>query len=260
MFIQLGLINYKLILPLVFPICLQLKILIGQSDSGSYELFINYLSYSFAGFIYLMVRYNTIKSGKEIIPTTNKQVSTAESSAEKIQIDIYGDLDSNAIIQKFKNEKLKNEKKELRKLKLFVIFLVFMNFLPASLEIIIYNSLKDSKDYDYYDLKESCSMFFVILFYVLFSIIFLKHKIYNHQIFSLVIVIICTILIFISYVIENELNSNKIKNIILFSLIFCFYALYNVLGKKLLDSFIISPYYLMFAIGFISLIFYYLMK
>ena len=81
MFIQLGLINYKLIIPLVFPIFFQLRILIGQTDNGCYELFLNYLSYSFAGIIYLIVRYNTNKSGKKNI-TANKQDSDIKSSEE----------------------------------------------------------------------------------------------------------------------------------------------------------------------------------
>ena len=37
-------------------------------------------------------------------------------------------------------------------------------------------------------------------------------------------------------------------------MIFALYALYYVLGKKVFDAFIISPYYLMFAIGLINLI------
>ena len=249
---QLGLINYKLIIPLVFPIFFQIRILIGQTDNGCYELFLNYLSYSFAGIIYLIVRYNTNKSGKKNI-TTNKQDSDTKSSEEKILVDVYSDFNNKGIIQKYKEEKKKDEKKELCKLKTFVVCLAFINLLPMSLEIIVYNSLKSSLSYDYYDLKESCSTFFVIIFFILFSVIFLKREIYNHQKFALIILSSCSVFIFFSYAIENDLNVEKLINIIFFSLIFCFYALFDVLGKKLFDSFMISPYYLMFSIGFVSL-------
>ena len=249
MFIQLGIISYKLIIPLLYPIFYQIRFRKSNINNGCYELFINYLSYLFAGIVFLIVRYNTNKSGK-INQTINKQSSDAESPKEKIQIDVNDDLNSSEIIQKFKEQKLKDEKKELFKLKMYLISLALINLIPMIYEIIAHNELQNILDFK---IKEGSSLFSEMLFYILFSKIFLGHKTYNHQKLSLVLMSICTTFIFSLYVIEYGLNFDKIINILFFSLIFGYYALYNVIGKKIFDSFIISPYYFMFIIGFISL-------
>ena len=251
MFIQLGIINYKILIPLIYPIFYQIRFGISQSNNGCYELFLNYLSYLLGGIVFLIVRYNSKNPEKKYV-VKSRQNSFAQSSEEIIQIDLYDNLNGYVIVQKFKEEEIKKEEKELFKLKIYLISLSLINLIPMIYEIIAHNALDDILDLK---IKEGSTILSVILFYTLFSSIFLGHKIYNHQIFSLVIISICVIFIFTSYIIQYSLDFDKIMNILFFSLIFAFYALYNVLGKKVFDAFIISPYYLMFIIGFISLSF-----
>ena len=249
MFIQLGIINSKLIIPLLYPIFYQIRFGINQSNNGFYEIFINYLSYSLAGIVFLIVRYNTNKTEK-IKNSTSKPNRDSNLSNDKILIDPYDDLKNNVIIQEIQEEKLKKEKKELYQLKICVISLAVLNLIPMSYEIISHNTLQDVLDFK---VRENSSMFSIIIFYTLFSRIFLGYKIYNHQILALGIILICMIFFFILYILENSISFDTIINILFFSLIFGFYALYNVLGKKIFDSFIISPYYFMFSIGIVSL-------
>ena len=249
MFIQLGIINYKLIIPLIYPIFYQIRFKISKSDNGCYELFINFLSYSLAGVIFLIVRYNTKKLEWEN-SLINRKTTTTKLTEETIQIDAYNGFNNLLGFKEFEEKKEKRKKKELLKLKIFVVSLAIINLIPMSYEVIGHNTLDDILDLN---LKQSSSIFFAILFYTTLSMIFLGHKIYNHQKLSLAIISICMIFVFSSYIIENGLDFNKIMNILYFGLIFGFYALYNVIGKKIFDSFIISPYYLMFSIGIISL-------
>ena len=218
MYIEFGSINYKSIIHLLYPIFYHLRFRIGGDRNNFYQLFINYLSYSLAGIICLIIRYRTNSNDD-----TNKLV-----------------------------EKSSTEKPESLKLNLSIVALAILNFLPMSIETMLLNLPNLGLDPD---IKESSTIFLETLFYVLFSRIFLKLKIYNHQILSLTMILCCMTSIFIIYLFENSLGFLEImKNLMFFSLVFLFYGLYNVFLKKVLNSFIITPYYLMFLIGFSSLI------
>ena len=246
MFIQFGLINYKFIIQLLYPLFYHLRFRIGGNRNNCFQLFLNYSSYSLAGVIYLIAKYRTKETKID-----NKKNKVSGNKDEK-HSNIPDDFENDTFWRKLQEEKKKHEKIELNRLKTSVVGLSILNFLPMFLETIVLNipSLNFNSD-----IKESSTIFLEILFYVLFSRIILQQKIYNHQIFSLSIILFCMIFVFIIYLIENSLGfSNVFKNIGFFSLIFFCYCLYNTFMKKILDHFIISPYYLMFSIGFLSLI------
>ena len=139
MFIQLGIMDYKLVILLIIPVFYQIRFRLFDKYNEWFELFINYLSYAISGILYLIVRYNTNRSGKETI-NTNSECPNTKSSEEKIQIEVNEDLNCNAIIKKFKEEKLKEKKKELCELKLFVISIVFIYFISMLLPVILFFS------------------------------------------------------------------------------------------------------------------------
>ena len=103
--------------------------------------------------------------------------------------------------------------------------------------------------------KMSSSLFYFIFFYIFFSRIILDDKIYSHQIFSLLIIIVCIpillILFFINY--QEKVSFKLLLYSLILILIVCLYSLKDVLQKKLYNTFIVSPYYLMFIIGLINL-------
>ena len=66
MWIELGIINYKLIIPLIYPLFYQIRRLLHNGDKKpSYEFFTNYCGYLLSGIIYLIIIKRT-KAKKEI--------------------------------------------------------------------------------------------------------------------------------------------------------------------------------------------------
>lgn len=56
MWIELGIINYKLIIPFIYPFLYQIRRLIhGEGEKPFYEFFTNYCGYLFSGLIYLII-------------------------------------------------------------------------------------------------------------------------------------------------------------------------------------------------------------
>ena len=247
MLIQLGIINYKSIIHFLYPVFYHLRFRIGGTRNNCFQLFLNYLSYSLAGIIYLIVVYRT-----NTIKTKNKDNDVNLNRVDQdISIGSFDDLKNDVIIKEIEKKKTKEKRVELCKLKLSVIGLTILNFLPMFLETMLLNS---SLGLDA-DIKESSTIFFETLFYVSFSRLILHQKIYNHQLFSLAMILGCMSFIFAVYLFEKNLPFFDImNNLLFFSFVFLLYGLCNVLEKKVLISFIISPYYLMFSLGFLSLI------
>ena len=242
MFIQFYIDFRKFILLLIYPIFCQISHRISQSNNGCYELFLNYLSYLFEGIIALIPIINRY--------IENRKINSAKEIEEPTylpQMEFFND----PLKEEEKRRRKEEEKRRLLKKRLFLISLAFIGLIQMSLEIIVNNAFKNVLDYK---IKECSAIFAEVLFFVLLSKIILNCKIYNHQIFALIIISISMIFIFASYIIENSLNFDKIMNFVFFSLIFALYALYYVLGKYALRSFISTPYFLMFAIGLINLI------
>ena len=247
MFIQFGIITYKNIIQLLYPLFYHLRFRIGGGRENCFELFLTFSSYSLAGVIYLIVKYRSKETKRE-----NKENKSSDYGDERPSIGDFDDLHNDVIIKEIEKMKKEEEKSQLLKLKLTVTGLAILNFLSMFSEAIILNieSLKLDAN-----IKESSTIFFGIIFYVLLSRIFLHQKVYNHQLFSLLVILFSMTFVFFIYLIEKKLAySNALGTIAFFALIFFFYGLYNTLGKRTLNHFIISPYYLMFSIGFISLI------
>ena len=246
MFIQLGIISYKFIIQLLYPLFYHLRFRIGDNRNTCFQLFLNYSSYTLAGVIYLIVKYRTRETNM-----VYKENKGSFYKNEKPSIGNFDDLQNNVIIKEINKKKKKEEKLESFKLKLNILGLAILNFFPMFLETVLLNTTFGFIN----DIKESSTIFFETLFYVTFSRILLNQKIYNHQIFALTIIFCCMSFVFIIYIFEKNLVFYEaFYNLVFFSVIFFFFALYNILGKKVLNHFIISPYYLMFCIGFISLI------
>ena len=100
----------------------------------------------------------------------------------------------------------------------------------------------------------SISLFFCIISYVVLGRIILGYKIYKHQIFSLILIIICNISIIILILIEEKNISNIAVNILIIAAIYIIYALYNTLEKRYFNIHMDSPYHYMFVVGLISTI------
>ena len=257
MLIEFGILNYKLIIPLIYPFFYQIRRIIHKDSKPFYELFTNFLGYLFGGLIYLIVKYRIRKTankkGKEKEKNKEQEIKAEDDERnsiikKQILVRPNNDIISNQI--EIEKKKLENQKTKNKYLYLFIFALI--NLIPMPLEAFTVDNIN-------INFKMSSSLLYFIFFYIFFSRIILGYKIYFHQIFSLLIIIVCIpillILFFINYI-ENEKEKEPFK-LFLYSLVLilivCLYSLNDVLQKKFYNTFIDSPYFLMFIIGLISL-------
>ena len=128
--------------------------------------------------------------------------------------------------------------------------LTFIYLIPMSL-----NAFVSLNSESYFGIGLSFSLLLYILFYITLSRIILGQKIYEHQIFSTIIILISIIIIIIIIFAEKSyLSKYGFLNYVPTIIITVCFALFNVLGKKYYNVFIGSPYYFMFILGLFSLI------
>ena len=231
MFIEFGILNYKLLIPFIYPLFYQIRRLIHENSKPFYEIFINFFGYLFGGIIYLIVKYR-IKSIKDL---NYKK----EELLRKPSKGVYDQININEIENK-------KSKTKMQYLNLFLLSLI--NLIPMGIEAFTF-------DFINLDFKTGFSLFYTIFFYVLFSRIILGSKVYAHQLFAILIIISCLpVLLIFFFNSEKEKDTNKlIYNSLLLLFIMCFYSLYNTLEKKYYNKYMDSPYHLMFFVGLISI-------
>ena len=80
MWIECGIINYKLIIPLIYPALFQIRIIIHKDEEKPFLIFFtNYLGYLFSGLIYLIIKYRMKKveiSDKDKINNNDDETTT----------------------------------------------------------------------------------------------------------------------------------------------------------------------------------------
>ena len=251
MWIELGMIDYKIIIPLIYPFLYQIRRVVHKDDERMFfELFTDFCGYLFSGIIYLIIKLrmkNKIKS----IEIENADDFRNESSGNDPK-----EYNQNRKIIKIHDvenqidlDKKKLDKKRIRNQYLFILLLVLIYLIPMFLDCL--------SNFDRalnFGTSSSVSLFLDIFFYILLSRIILGYKIYFHQIFSSIIIVISTIIIVIIFFIEQELSEDIYLNIIFLIVITCLYALFNALEKKYYNIYMDSPYHLSFVIGLFALI------
>ena len=260
MWLEFGIINYKLIIPFIYPFFYQVRRLIHNSDKKPfYEFFTNYCGYLFSGLVYFIIisRMKKLSSSNFNEKKTEtllelKEVGTIKSL--KSQNSSTKEIDTIKLCNtiRFENqinlELIKRNSKKTRDKYLYMLLLACIYLIPMFLD----SYCSSNKDISF-KTSSSMSLFFCIISYVVLSRIILGDKIYRHQVFSLTIIIVCNVFSIILILIWED-NSNIWINILLMFVILSLYALYNVLEKKYFNKYMDSPYHLMFVIGFISLI------
>ena len=259
MFLEFGIINYKLLIPCFYPFCYQIRRVIHNGDKKPfYELFTNYCGYLFSGLVYLIIILRMRKKTKK--PNENgeniflelKDMDSVSSNLRKtpsmqsdniIKLSHSGKFENQIIIEKNKMNFQEKKRKYL-----FILMLAGIYLIPMFLD-----SYCSSNPDIRFKTSSSISLLFCLISYVILSRLILGLKIYRHQIFSLIIIIVCNVITIILTLIGED-NSNIVVNMVLMFVILSLYALYNVLEKRYFNRFMDSPYHLMFVIGFISLI------
>ena len=262
--IECGIINYKLIIPFMYPIFFQIRRKIHENEEKPMlEFFTNYLGYLFSGLIYLIIKYR-MKKKKVIL---DKDIN--ENEIEEIVVELNDVLlpneDENTIISKgsfkkvkslkkkkntdnnqneLEKEKIKKiQKKKLKRKYLYILILAIIYLIPMILDA-----------YNQYDFKTSSpvSLFFSIISYVILSRLILGMKIYSHQIFALIIILVSNIAIILLAFIGRK-NEHIFLGLLFIFAIVVLYCLYNNLVKRYFNVYMGSPYYFMFIIGAMSI-------
>lgn len=230
MWIELGEIDYKIIIILIYPVLYHVKALFHKNDEKPiFSFFTKYLGYILNGIILLIIK-SRMKStnnnknkddikGEKTIENSEQELSILEKSGTfQIITNIFKD---NQILVKKKSL----NKKLVRNQYLFILLLIIIYFIPMYLDSYL------SSDNNF-GTSSSLSLFFFICFVVIFTRIILGNKIYSHQIFSLIIILI-SILIPISFHIINKTASQAtLIKIILIVIVTCLFALFNTLEYK----------------------------
>ena len=254
MFIKLGEIQIKLLIPIIFPIFLQIRKVIREKkifNNSVYSGFNDFLSLTIFGFLYLIMKYRT-KSSKDINVNNNNKKNELKHS---------NDTDNNEEKKNNNNPPLKHfnpntrieninlKKKKAEKVKKFLFALV-ISYLQL---IAIFSQYIWEKKSD--ELKFYSQTLFQLIYLIIFSKCFLDFSIYSHQIFSFIIILICLLIFFIEIIIYHKVGFN---DMILFNMTkLCkqyFYCLSDVLGKKYLITYMDSLYLFLFKIGIIGII------
>ena len=240
MLLEFGIINYQLIIPFIYPFFYQIRRVIHSEDKKPfYEFFTNYCGYLFSGLIYLIITSRMKKSSSSDFDTKqtdkllelrdigmNNEVKSKNSPLkETTTIKLCNTINFDNQINL---EIMKRKSKKTREKYLYILLLACIYLIPMFLDSYCFSNEDIS-----FKTSSSMSLFFCIISYVFLSRIILGDKIYRHQVFSLIIIIVCNVISIILILIWEN-NSNLWVNMILMFVILSLYALYNVLEKNIL--------------------------
>ena len=214
--IELGEIDYKIIIPLIYPFLYQIRRIIHEEDDKVlFSFFTNFLGYLFSGVIYLIIKFRmkrinstvieerkTIKTNLEL-ESERSESNISDYTPRQIQINTIGENQVNL-------KKQKTIKKRIKDQYLFILLLVLIYLTPMFLDS--YIALDSSLNFG---TSSSVSLFFYIFFYIFLSIIILGERLYTHQILSSIVIVISIFIITILFLIKDELSNKIFINIIM---------------------------------------------
>ena len=230
--------NKKILFLFIFPIIFPFEKFITRlyvEKSTNYTLFRIFkvfLSYLFSFSLMLIVKYRSKKRHKSPI-NDNLEENKEDENEELVRI-------NDPIELEMKKNKFRINRNNI----LFLIGLSALDFIAYFVNLYDYNTEYINKAF-----LNSIGIFFEIINFGLLSFFILKQKYYRHHFFSFGIIFFCLIILFIIYSVKIRFNPIVILYFFSYTLL---YSLYDVLGKKYLDTFFESPYYMLFIIGLIN--------
>jgi len=246
MLIEFGIIEYKLILPFIYPFIYYLRRIFHKDDKPLYGIFTCFLGFLFSGFALIIIQHRTKKSSIDIV-IENENEKQSKNFNERSQIkNTFNQIDEKKK-KKIKKKKKKNIERRKKRKYLYLLILNIIYLFPIFIESFTIGYIN-------LNFKASTYLFYKIFCFILFSRIILHLQIYKHQLLSIIIIIICiTILIIIYFIYKEEESKNLLFNSFYLLFMASFYSLFNILEKRYYNIYMDSPYYFMFVIGLISL-------
>ena len=250
MWIEIGLIDYKIILPLLYPLFYEVRRIIHKdNDKVLFEFFMNFSGYLFSGIIYLIIKFRMGRVKSEMIEQIdNNKDEVSENNIKEKSAKIIHVYTAKNQIPLLQLQKEQLNKKKIRNQYLFLLLLVFIFLTPMFLDSYIF--FEDGLNFG---TSSSVSLFFFIFFYILLSLLILGDKLYSHQIFSIIIIVISIVTITVLFFIKEDLSLNILTNIVIIIIVTCLFALFNILQKKYYNIYMDSPYHFMFIIGLFAM-------
>ena len=256
MLIHFGILNYKCLIFLLFPIFLHSQKYIKSKDNPFLRGFYDFLSLTFCGPIYLIAKLITRtknekikkKQEKEKIKQIKKELDAFSRKDQEYKpfgplIQNYEYLDKITEIKKYKLQKLQKRDK-------FFFILLITEF--QMIAMLIKNIFRKEINRQ---LLQNISVLLESIFLIVFSIIFLRFSMHSHQYFSLSILALCMIIFVIQAMVLKKKNIFDLLSSILYFFSYeIFYCLSDVLGKKYLNFYIDGVYFFLFKIGITGLI------
>ena len=231
MFIELGVFNFKMLIPLIYTISYIPRKKFFQSYSPLYENFINYISFLLAGVIYLILLFRA------------RRINKAKFS--------FG-ADKGTAIYQIEQQLNEKEKKQKKKEKISLFLLTLLHFLPFWADFILKKKITDSLEINHSAEIVAVSIFY---FYLLFSKLLLNEKIYKHHVISIIIISICLGILLICYKpYFNIYIADFIIALILTFLIQGLKALFSVLVKNHFNYYLTDPDLFMFYLGLFGIL------
>ena len=203
MYVEKGIINWKLIIPVLYPALYQIRKLFIHDDDEKpiFEFFTNYLGYLCGGIVYVYLSCR-MKKNRRSNYDENKNDKKKDLNEKDNDEGLYSqnlNNKENIKIESVKpvglgNPSIQDENKNDLKMFIlkkygFILSLVLIYLIPLFLDS--YCSTRDDLNFK---TSSSMSLFFCIISYVGFSWKLLGDKIYRYQVFSLIIIGVCIIL------------------------------------------------------------------
>lgn len=254
MLIEFGELKKRLLIPILFPFFLKLRKLnrkVNSIKSSAFRGFNDFLSLTICGILYLILKLN-LKSEKDNLKNDNKNDSNNNNSIniEQKTQNQAPLLPTNNIPQEIENLEQQKEKKQRRRQWLFVGGIAALQLSAIILKTFWKINMEDT-------LKLNISVLIEVILLIIFSYNFLGLKIHSHQVFSFIIIFICLTTFFLEslfYEEEGIVIKYLIEDIANYFLVQLVYCLSDVLGKKYLNTYLDSPYLLLFKMGIVGIV------
>ena len=265
MIVQLGVLNYKVLILFLSPIILQTQRFTENKLKHYTALggFNDFLSFIICGTLYLLAnkcsktekekeqekdkeKENQLKQKVQELNVLNQNKNLNDdieitkpdaptNTMAKIKIDI---------LEKEEKKGKVNKKKQF----LLIILISFLILVGTFIKNVFREDLRSQ-------LQINISVLLESIFLITFSVIFLGFSMYFHQYVSYAVLAICLIIFFIETLFFDELKTSEIIGGIFY--FFCSeisYCLGDVLGKKYLNTYRDGVYLFLFKIGIVGIV------
>ena len=244
MWIELSEFNFKLFIPLIFPVFKRIQEAVKKSfmtkDNQIFKTFRYFTSYTLT-FIFLIIIY--FRSRKVKSENIEDSINDSLLKTDTISVKKSENLAISNNITELKNQNTK--KKNIKS----IIFLSALCLIGLFCYFFRYFFESD----DYRDAKQSIGIFFDIAGYILLSYLILKQKLYKHNYISSGIIALILLILFIISAFYISWGFIWRSFFYYFFFLFCF-VFYDILKKKYMNMFFSTPYFMMFVIGCVNVI------